>query len=185
MEQALMHAARGDSWEAVEVEPGTNRVLGTRTVRAGPKLVELLLAKYPKLNPYQCGVATVRGAGSSILVEDRSVVQNLALDSSRVKCASTVETASGKRAAAVVLDHGGGAVPPFPFEGKVVSVPTAALYESFLARFPCLPFPPSAWYTAAQLKATQGAWKKPSSLGGDLGALTEAVRSGFLLGAGE
>jgi len=115
--------------------------------------VELLLSRYPKLNPYRYGVATLRGQGSSIVVQGSAVVRNLELTPSRVKCASTVETAAGKRAAGSTKDHTDGVVTLFPFEGSVVRAPAVAVYESCLAHFPGLLLPPASRYASVQLVA--------------------------------
>ena len=153
MEQALQVIARGDSWEASCVDPSTGTVT-TKLTSAGPKLVDLLLSKYPKLNPYTTSVATVRGQGSQIAVQDDRVVLNMTLTPNRVACRLVVVTPQGKRPALVQKDSSSGALSTVPAgPNRTVPVPLVTVYSKALEQFPDCCFPPTSWYASTAFVA--------------------------------
>lgn len=105
MEQAFQYMASGGSWDAVELSPNGKEVIAVHSVKAGPKLLELIKAKYPQLNPVATSVATVKSQVSSIAVQDLDVMAHLKLDPSVVQLRDLHELASAHRAAPVLLSH--------------------------------------------------------------------------------
>ena len=103
--QAVQHIARGDPWEAVVVDPKTGLVTETKLCFPGPKLVELIRAKYPSLNPYISSTATVKDQGSSISVQDDEVFHNLSLTRDNVDPRLAVRGEASRRPALVRIQE--------------------------------------------------------------------------------
>lgn len=142
MEQAFQHMAAGGSWEAVELSPNGKEVMEVHTVKAGPKLVEMIKVHYPQLHPTATSVATVKSQVSSIAVQDLDVLAHLVLEPARVALRDVHECTSAHHAAPVVLLTPWPAAdvhpkpvqlaPPNDLQGAVAAPSSEALTSSLL-----------------------------------------------------
>lgn len=138
---AAQHAARGDAWEALVLDPTGKGVIGVRRALPGPKLVELARSRHPSLNPHLSSLATVRDQGSSVSVRDGGVLFNMSLSAGRASCRNAHGGESSRRAAAVEV----GTSPP------AGSAPTDFLLRDQSSKNSRVASPPDSDCQAARL----------------------------------
>ena len=153
IQQAVGFMGRGESWVAHYVDCDNSVVAAT--VKAGPKLVEMIAHHFPELNPFASSVATVKAQGSAIAVEDEDAFIHWQLDCDRVSCRGGYGDHQGKRFLVVPPPERGvqkGEDVVWAGDGKV-ELPRKELIGLSQSLFEDEGFPDDDWFCSGNLQA--------------------------------
>ena len=145
--------ARGDEWDAYEVEEidGTPCVQLRRRA-AGDKLKELIRTRFPKFNPYASSVATSKCKGSALVVGDDDLYVDLNISQEVVVCKTPFFNRVTKRAVPVVSVSSADPLVEWEFPEKV-QLPSKQSVEHWRRNFPDARSPDADWFASPDLQA--------------------------------